>query len=233
MGVREEGKNRRRDRITAAARSLIQSGESGFRMRALAEEAGVSIATPYNLFGSKQAILSAVMDADLSRFKETLARHRVDNLTMFAQTVSIARELIDLDPQFYRNVILKTNSHEASSDRTRLMHWKQLIDNSVADGDLLTFTDSLELAVHLRQLYSAAFSRWARDEISSREAEAQVSYAITLSLAGVATPASRQRLQSNLRGFQETLRTIRMKKICSSEKSSRSSSIIPERGLQH
>ena len=143
MGVREEGKNKRRDRITAAARSLIQSGESGFRMRALAEEAGVSIATPYNLFGSKQAILSAVMDADLSRFKETLARQRVDNLTMFTQTVSIARELIDLDPQYYRNVMLKTNSKGTGSDRTRLMHWKQLVDNSVADGDLLTFTDSL------------------------------------------------------------------------------------------
>ncbi|MGK0337860.1 MAG: AcrR family transcriptional regulator, partial [Candidatus Azotimanducaceae bacterium] len=102
MGVREEGKNRRRDRITAAARSLIQSGDSGFRMRALAEEAGVSIATPYNLFGSKQAILTAVMDADLSRFKQTLAMQRVDSLAMFSKTVAITRELIDLDPQFYR-----------------------------------------------------------------------------------------------------------------------------------
>ena len=86
MGVREEGKNERRNRITAAARSLIQSGDSGFRMRALAEEAGVSIATPYNLFGSKQAILSAVMDADLSRFKETLARQRADNLSTVSYT---------------------------------------------------------------------------------------------------------------------------------------------------
>lgn len=233
MGVREEGKNKRRDRITAAARSLIQSGESGFRMRALAEEAGVSIATPYNLFGSKQAILSAVMDADLSRFKETLARQRVENLTMFTQTVSITRELIDLDPQFYRNVILKTNAQDAGSDRSRLMHWKQLIDTSIADGDLLTFADSLELAVHIRQLFSAAFARWAREEISSREAEAQVSYAITLSLAGVATPASRQRLQSSLRNFQETLRTIRMKKICSSEKLNRSSGVNPAGVHQH
>ena len=79
MGVREEGKNRRRDKITAGS-ILDQSGESGFRMRALAEEAGVSIATPYNLFGSKRAILAAVMDADLSRFKETLARQNADSL---------------------------------------------------------------------------------------------------------------------------------------------------------
>ncbi|MFT4800121.1 MAG: AcrR family transcriptional regulator, partial [Candidatus Azotimanducaceae bacterium] len=132
MGVREEGKNRRRDRITAAARSLIQSGDSGFRMRALAEEAGVSIATPYNLFGSKQAILTAVMDADLSRFKQTLAMQRVDSLAMFSKTVAITRELIDLDPQFYRNVMLTTNTRVPDVDRTRLMHWKQLIENATA-----------------------------------------------------------------------------------------------------
>jgi len=224
MGVREEGKNRRRDRITAAARSLIQSGDSGFRMRALAEEAGVSIATPYNLFGSKQAILTAVMDADLSRFKATLSAERVDSLTMFGKTVTIARELIDLDPQFYRNVMLTTNAPVPDVDRTLLMHWKQLIENATADGFLLTFTEPLELAIHLRQMFSSAFQRWAKAEISTREAEAQVKYAITLALAGVATPASRQRLQSNLRTYQETLRTIRMNKICVSEKSLRSSS---------
>ncbi|MFT7246539.1 MAG: AcrR family transcriptional regulator [Candidatus Azotimanducaceae bacterium] len=233
MGVREEGKNRRRDRITAAARSLIQSGDSGFRMRALAEEAGVSIATPYNLFGSKQAILTAVMDADLSRFKQTLAMQHVDSLAMFSKTVTIARELIDLDPQFYRNVMLTTNAPTPDVDRTRLLHWKQLIENGVADGFLLTFTEPLELAIHLRQMYSSAFHRWAKGEISTREAEAQVKYAITLALAGVATPVARQRLQSHLRTYQETLRTIRMNKICVSEKSLRSSNSREAEAMHH
>lgn len=223
MGVREEGKNRRRDKITAAARSLIQSGESGFRMRALAEEAGVSIATPYNLFGSKRAILTAVMDADLSRFKATLARQNADSLSMFTQTVCITRELVELDPQFYRNVMLTASAQAPESDRTRLLHWQQLIDNAVADGFLLTFTDSFELATHLRQLFATSLQRWATDEITLREAEAQVNYAITLSLAGLATPISKQRLQSGLRGYQETLRTIRMKKMSTAAKSSRAS----------
>lgn len=222
MGVREEGKNRRRDKITAAARTLIQSGESGFRMRALAEEAGVSIATPYNLFGSKRAILTAVMDADLSRFKETLARQNADSLSMFHKTVSIARELMELDPNFYRNVMLTAYTQAPDADRTRLLHWQQLIDNAVADGFILTFTDSTALATHLRQLFSASFYRWAKEEISLKEAEAQVNYAITLSLAGVATPTSKQRLHSALRGYQETLRTIRMRKVSTLAKTSRS-----------
>jgi AcrR family transcriptional regulator len=221
MGVREEGKNRRRDKITAAARALIQSGESGFRMRALAEEAGVSIATPYNLFGSKRAILNAVMDADLSRFKETLARQNADSLNMFHKTVSIARELMELDPQFYRNVMMTASTRAPEADRNRLLHWQQLIDNAVADGFILTFTDSVALATHLRAIFSAAFYRWAKEEVSLKEAEANANYAITLALAGVSTPVSKQRLHSNLRSYQETLRTIRMRKMCTTARTSR------------
>jgi hypothetical protein len=173
------------------------------------------------------------MDADLSRFKQTLAMQRVDSLAMFSKTVAITRELIDLDPQFYRNVMLTTNTRVPDVDRTRLMHWKQLIENATADGFLLTFTEPLELAIHLRQMFSSAFLRWAKDEISTREAEAQVKYAITLALAGVATPVSRQRLQSNLRTYQETLRTIRMNKISLSEKSLRSSISREAAAMQH
>ena len=58
--TRELGKSKRRREILAAARDLMrQSDDLGFSMRTLADRAGVSIATPYNLFGSKQAWLSA------------------------------------------------------------------------------------------------------------------------------------------------------------------------------
>ena len=60
-GRREAGKTERRQRIIRAARQLIrQTGNAGLSMRALAVRAGVSLATPYNLFGSKRAIVLAV-----------------------------------------------------------------------------------------------------------------------------------------------------------------------------
>jgi AcrR family transcriptional regulator len=66
MSNREEAKHKRRRQIVRDARALMQkTGDTGFSMRALAEQAGVSIATPYNLFGSKQTIMFAVLDDDL------------------------------------------------------------------------------------------------------------------------------------------------------------------------
>ena len=84
MSNREEAKHSRRRKIVRAARVLMQqTGDAGFSMRALAEQAGVSIATPYNLFGSKQAIMFAVLDADLEYYQKRLAKVRVDELDVF------------------------------------------------------------------------------------------------------------------------------------------------------
>ena len=74
-GRREAGKAERRARIIQAARDLIRdTGDAGLSMRALAARAGVSLATPYNLFGSKRAIVMAVLQ-DVREFID-----RVSNL---------------------------------------------------------------------------------------------------------------------------------------------------------
>jgi len=61
MGLREKQTGERRERILDAARKLMRrTGGTGFTMRALAKEAGVSLATPYNLFRSKSGVLYAL-----------------------------------------------------------------------------------------------------------------------------------------------------------------------------
>src|ERR1041385_1026819 len=61
MGLREKQTGERRERILDAARKLMRrAGGTGFTMRALAKEAGVSLATPYNLFRSKAGVLYAL-----------------------------------------------------------------------------------------------------------------------------------------------------------------------------
>ena len=73
MSKREQNKNDKRGQIIKAARELMRIRSStGFSMRQLADASGVSLATPYNLFGSKQGIISAVMDTDLDDFKDRL-----------------------------------------------------------------------------------------------------------------------------------------------------------------
>ncbi len=62
---------------------MQESEGAGFSMRALAINAGVSIATPYNLFGSKQAIICAVVKSDLRHFREELLRVQNNELDAF------------------------------------------------------------------------------------------------------------------------------------------------------
>jgi AcrR family transcriptional regulator len=69
--VRERNRQLARDIVPDAAERLLQKSETAdFTMRALAAEAGVGFATPFNHFGSKNAIMQALS----SRLIERMAR---------------------------------------------------------------------------------------------------------------------------------------------------------------
>ena len=61
MAQREKAKEEKRARIREAAARIIRSeGIGKLTMRRLAEEAGVSLRTPYNLIGSKTDVLEII-----------------------------------------------------------------------------------------------------------------------------------------------------------------------------
>jgi AcrR family transcriptional regulator len=95
VGRREAGKAERRKRIIHAARDLIrETGNVGLSMRALAARAGVSLATPYNLFGSKRAIVLAVLD-DVREYHDRFAHLRsTDPLERLFGAVDIAIDFL-------------------------------------------------------------------------------------------------------------------------------------------
>ncbi len=62
-----------KERVLSAAERLLRVGEADFSMRDLAAEAGVSFATPFNLFGSKVGIIRA-----LSASRIAIIRERID-----------------------------------------------------------------------------------------------------------------------------------------------------------
>ncbi len=67
---RETSKAERRQRIVEATTSLLrESGFGAVSMLQVAERAGVSPATVYNLFETKAAILQQVFDRDLSEYE--------------------------------------------------------------------------------------------------------------------------------------------------------------------
>jgi AcrR family transcriptional regulator len=86
MSTREDQKNARRQAILNAAQALIMEGKSrDFSMPALAKRAGVSLVTPYNLFGSKSHILLEIVRSDIFARTAEVDSLLIDDLTRWAE----------------------------------------------------------------------------------------------------------------------------------------------------
>jgi len=120
IGRREQAKAERRQRIVSAVRELIrETGDANPSMRLIASRAEVSLATAYNLFGSKQAVVLAVLE-DRRNFEEKLAGLKTENpldLVFVAHELAVSFYL--QDPEFYRPL------------------WRALLDTSGKDGNEL------------------------------------------------------------------------------------------------
>lgn len=212
MASREDAKERRRRTIVRAARLLMQrTGNTGFSMRALADEAGVSIATPYNLFGSKQAVMFAVLDADLQQYQARLERLRADEVDVFFRAVTLTRSLYASEPGFYRAVLFAAYSSGGTTFRSmfdgpRHLMWKRMVRNAIEAGVIRKEVDATAFAVNLGYIFFSCILEWANEAVTLDELEARVQYGIALALHGVATPQHSERLWERVETTQRRVR---------------------------
>jgi AcrR family transcriptional regulator len=116
MSIRELNKNARRTAILDAARTLIQQGKSkDFSMPDLAAKAGVSLVTPYNLFGSKSNILLEIARADI--LQRGVEINRVPAVALDLWVVDMARILARVyyaNRHFYRRLTITLTAQETA-----------------------------------------------------------------------------------------------------------------------
>jgi AcrR family transcriptional regulator len=214
MANREQAKEKRRRQITSAARALMQkTGVSGFSMRALADEANVSIATPYNLFGSKQAIMAAVLDSDLEAYQERLARLRSDEIDVFFKAVSLATSLYSVEPNFHKSVLFAVYNEGGRDYRPmfsgpRHVLWRSLVQAAIDAGYLQAEVDADLFAINLQHIFFSCILEWVADVLDLAELELRVQYGFALSLLAMCTPSSRARLQEKAFDTQRRLREL-------------------------
>lgn len=95
MSLREKQTAARRQQILDAAEALIrQTGGTEFTMRILADVAQVSLATPYNFFGSKEGLLFALLERNLEKFMGNGLKFKSDD--PFEQAIESAVNGVDL-----------------------------------------------------------------------------------------------------------------------------------------
>ncbi|MEZ5557603.1 MAG: TetR/AcrR family transcriptional regulator [Pseudomonadales bacterium] len=214
MSTREQAKLQRRAAIVSAARALVRNtGAAGFSMRLLAEKAGVSVATPYNLFGSKQAIMLALLDAESEDFWQALATSAADEIDQFFAAVSQATALYAREPDFYRALLQAVYNDGGKEFRSvfgpaQHARWRGMVRQAIETGALIRATQADAMAVNLSSLFFSNILEWAFAELTVEELEARVHYGFALSLCAMAADPDRTRLHKRALKAQTRLAAL-------------------------
>ena len=202
---REAGKEDRRQRIIKAAHDLIrENGSAGLSMRLLAERAGVSLATPYNLFGSKSAIIWAVL-GDVREYQERFTKSRpADPIERIFSAIDLAIEFYNKDAKFYRAVWAATFDVTSDVRKDILSRrwngfWLPLFSEAIASGAI---NKDISAEVLMRQfvlILRSAMFEWVVGDLTPRELGPTVFCGVVLMLKGAATPGWQAPLEIRLR----------------------------------
>jgi AcrR family transcriptional regulator len=215
IGRREQAKAERRLRIIGAARTLIrETGDTNLSMRTIAKRAQVSLATPYNLFGSKRAVVLAVLE-DVRDFAERFsALHPVNSIERIFQALSLAMDYYVKDPDFYRTLwkaLLDTSGKEDSEISTPQSRaqsrafWRSLIEDAQKDGFLDPDIRSDLLEQNLSYTFNGVMLAWVMGGIESDDMVPAAGFGYALKLQGAATPSGSERLAKKVVSYQKVL----------------------------
>lgn len=212
ISPRENAKAMRRTRIVEAARALIgETGELGFSMRALAERSRVSLATPYNLFGSKNAIIVQLFNADLEDFEQRVAAlPPSDPLDRLFEIVGLTRQAYEDDARFYRTIyasVYNTGGRtiEDAVSPPRTAFWQSAVDASARAGHFKPDTKLDLVGMAVRQIVRAEILDWVHDTVTPELMEARIAYGFCLVLSSVAVPEAAARLKVRMGNLEATI----------------------------
>jgi AcrR family transcriptional regulator len=213
MGLRERQRDKRREQILDAARRLIRAtGGTDFPMRRLAEEAEVSLVTPYNLFGSKSGVLYALLNDSLERLDRAVdVRPSAKPVDAVLELAGIAADIYASDAAFYRPLIqfllgVPDPQHRPRSVEQSLLRWTRTVDAAVDGGLLPATVDRDLLARQLLVTFVGVLEFWIQEDLDDDAFRAQSLYGSTLLVLALASPAARRRLLERLRTIERRLR---------------------------
>jgi len=195
--LRERNRQLARNVVLDAAERLMQSGETAdFSMRALAAEAGVGFATPFNHFGSKNAIMQALSTRLIARMatafrSEAPSGDAVDRvLTMARISLALLTEKPDVHKAVVGSLGVVSAVPSSVRERSRELWSLALGDYSGIAEEVKTIARSL-LPGQLAFSFRGCVSFWIAGEIDDRDLLTEFQTAACASLLGFAEPRRR------------------------------------------
>lgn len=218
LGRREQAKAERRLRILGAARDLIrETGDTNLSMRTIAKRAKVSLATPYNLFGSKRAVVLAVLEDERDFAERFASLHPTNAIDHIFQALTLAVGYYTDDPDFYLTLwkaLLDTSGKEggglSTPQRRAQSHalWRTLLEKAQRDGFLEREISADALERSLAHTFNGVMLSWIMGAIETDQMLPAAGYGYALKLQGAATKAGRERLMKKVVSYQKFLTRV-------------------------
>ena len=193
--------------LAAIADDVVRPAVERFEARA----AELSVATLYNLFGSKEGILVALLVSSIESFRQRspgvtspAVRGRFDSLSAIAIDEFVSDEF------FYRELIkslsqMESRVHLSGVVGLSLDLGEPIVHRMIAAGELTEVVSPRVLSHHLFLGFVQAVQLWASGVTSSEQFRTQVAHTQCLLLAGVATEGFRVKLHARLRELDEAM----------------------------
>ncbi len=203
VGRREKAKSERRSRIVAAAHYLVsETGVDAMSMKQVAERAGVSLSTVYNLFDSKEAVLSLVFSGVFEEYRRVVfARSWDDPLQIFLDAVDIAADFYESDVAFYKSLVWmvgRDSSLKLELQQPRFQFYCDLVENAIDRGLLVSTANARIIGTTIVPLYSFAYQMWAAEAVSIDEFCVRAKFGMLVILKAFVVPDALARINAHI-----------------------------------
>jgi len=210
MGLLEEHKAERRERIVKAAKKLVgERGYDGLTMRDLADAARVSVPTLYNLFGSKDAILVAELQSLATSIAASLPRTGDSFFARGMAAFEAGMRFVEEEPAFFRAIMQMFLTSPETTPMRRLTEDAFIaimtanLDAAKRAGQLADWARPPIVARHMFAQYMAAFLAWGVGDLDIASFRTAALSGLCHLLAGVARGPFAAEVEARIREIPE------------------------------
>jgi AcrR family transcriptional regulator len=212
QSLRERGIDRRRQRILLAAHSLIgEKGLANLTMRAVADRAELSVPSIYNLIGSRDDVIAAVLAAGGSQLSAAMCDAPEEPLPHAFAAVDALADILIRNQTVVRQVL--TTWAPTGGPRTTLFtELRALIRDAFVDakrlGQVRRTCDPDVLASRVEALAGGAVLAWVGNERGDERLRRDLHHGVALVFAATASSTSRASFDRALRSCERGLRLV-------------------------
>ncbi|MDG1877415.1 MAG: TetR/AcrR family transcriptional regulator, partial [Acidimicrobiales bacterium] len=211
--IRERGMKERRDRIVDAAADLVSQGNvSALTMRALSGAAGVSVPTVYNLIGSREDVLIAVIERAGEAIEPELAALGGDPIERCFRIADCLITRVTAPTSLIQSVYAEGLGPAISGSGLRPLRQYGLatglaILEAAECGDLELITTVQLLAESLMIQLAVRIAQWVSADLppDPDHLQAEAAHAVAMTLIPVATVRTRPELLRRLSAARTAL----------------------------